>query len=521
MIASQILRHFLRSSVVLLVCTRLAHATPVFDLSEAVAGPSPGQFQTTLTLTPMQTEVGSMIESIGLDIMGSRVGQRDLTNSEFASIQFETSAAFDGFQDNNFGDSSAFPSRIILDAFAGPNSAPVSINSIAPLAIGTFTIDTADLNLGSQQTFSLNIAGVDDGTGLNTTFLGLASPGQSTVNLIEPNFGPATPGGLRTFQPTSVPEPSALTLIALAIGGGVWRNRRPAGRRGERSNVPSAKRPRGTTLTRLAAIPVILAAATILAPPPGTATAAVLADFTFTGNDYTADASNANTSVPLNLSSSVTPSGLTIGDIQFSSGLNPLAALGFAADDYDDALGFSTDVNNDRGFATTDQTLFFTVDVQSGRTLNLDTLVFDSLKTRGSNETGSRVTHAVFINPAGSPQGGLADDADIVFAQSHDHLGIGQPGAESAGPNFSTGRWTIPTIDLSANAGLTGTQTIAIRTYSSDGDDRDFGIDNLRLTGTVSAVPEPGSLMLMLMLTMFASARQRSLRNRGRRLLHR
>ena len=180
----------------------------------------------------------------------------------------------------------------------------------------------------------------------------------------------------------------------------------------------------------------------------------------------------------------------------------------FAANDYDGALGFSTDVNADRGFSTTDQTVYFRIDVTSGYALDLQSLEFESLKSRGNNATGSRVTHVVFFDPSGDPAiDGLLGDVDFLAARAHDHFDHGQPQAESTGGDFSTGRWQAGPIDLSSQTGLTGTHTIAIRSYSSDAQDRDFGIDSILLQGTVTAVPEPsGSIIVVLFLVFGATS---------------
>ncbi|MEO1530361.1 MAG: PEP-CTERM sorting domain-containing protein, partial [Planctomycetota bacterium] len=183
-------------------------------------------------------------------------------------------------------------------------------------------------------------------------------------------------------------------------------------------------------------------------------------------------------------------------------GIDPTAALGFAADHYDGALGFSTDANNDRAFATTGQTIFFQVNVQDGATLNLEALDFVSLKTRGDNRTGSRVTHTLFVNPTGDPAvDGLAGDFDFLLAQAHSHVATGETG-QSFGDNFTTGRWQANTVDLSAFEDLTGVNTIAIRMHASEGLDRDFGIDNIVLRGRVfgaTAIPEPSTALVLLL----------------------
>lgn len=230
------------------------------------------------------------------------------------------------------------------------------------------------------------------------------------------------------------------------------------------------------------------------------ARAEVIAQYTFEGNDYVADPSNragANTSLDL-LNKAVPVIGVTASEIRFSPGIDPTAALGFAADDYDGALGFSSDVNDDRNFATTGQSIFFQVNVQAGATLNLESLDFDSLKTRGDNATGSRVTHTIFVNPAGDPSAdGLAGDFDFLLARAHSHVAPGETG-QSFGDNFTTGRWEADTVDLSSFQDLTGVNTFAIRIHSSEGLDRDFGIDNVVLRGQVfgvTAIPEPQALL--------------------------
>ena len=223
------------------------------------------------------------------------------------------------------------------------------------------------------------------------------------------------------------------------------------------------------------------------------ARAEVVAEFRFEGNDYTPNPNNViGGNQTLFFESMAGPlTGINVSSLQTSPGLDPTATLGFAANDYDNALGFSTDVNADRNLATTDQTVFFNVDIEAGFQLSLESLEFDSLKTRGANATGSRVTHAIFVNPDGDPSvEGLAGDFDFLLLRNHDHTAAGQ-GGESIGDAFSTGRWAAGPIDLSPFQDLTDTATIAIRMNSSDGSDRDFGIDNLILRGTVTAVPEP------------------------------
>nr|WP_143548354.1 hypothetical protein [Rhodopirellula sp. SM50] len=214
------------------------------------------------------------------------------------------------------------------------------------------------------------------------------------------------------------------------------------------------------------------------------------------------------------MSNSAAVLGTNIGQLQFSPGLDPTAALGSWADHYDNALGFSTDVNSDRDFSTTDQTAFFQVDVQSGFLLDLESFSFETLKTRGTNTDDARLTYSVFLNPAGDPSvDGLVGDFDFVPSGNgaHDHFADGVPGAETTGPSFSTGRLAVGPIDLSANQNLTGTQTIAIRLYGSagNGNDQDFGIDNLVLRGQVTAIPEPACTAVLLLGIAASTCRRR------------
>lgn len=240
----------------------------------------------------------------------------------------------------------------------------------------------------------------------------------------------------------------------------------------------------------------------------------VIASFEFDGNDYTAEPNNTtgfNTN--LNLASSVSVTGLSLGVLQFSPNLDPTAALGFAADDFDNALGFSTDANDDRNLLTSNQVVYFDIDVDSGYKLGLQSLSFESLKTRGNNATGSRVTYSIFANPAGDPSvDGLIGDLDFVTSLAHDHFADGESGAESTGGSFTTGRWNTGPVDLSQPRlqELTGSNRIAIRMYASDGADRDFGIDNLVLNGQVTAIPEPaGTCLLLLGIAATACRRRR------------
>ncbi|QDV47331.1 hypothetical protein Enr13x_72400 [Stieleria neptunia] len=267
---------------------------------------------------------------------------------------------------------------------------------------------------------------------------------------------------------------------------------------------------RGAWLNRLIAVPALIVM-TLVADRR--AEADVIARFDFQGNDYTDDPSNtlgANTG--LNLSNNAFVAGTTISDLQFSPNLNPTAALGFGAEAYDDALGFSTDRNDDRSFADTNQAVYFEVDVQIGFRLNLESLSFDSLKTRGTNIDDASVTYSLFVNPAGDPAiNGLRGATDFVRNLSHDHYAPGEPQAESTGGSFSTGTWNTGPLDLSDFQGLTGTNTVALRLYGSEGVDQDFGIDNLILSGQVTAIPEPtGTCVLLLGIAASTYRRRRS-----------
>lgn len=255
----------------------------------------------------------------------------------------------------------------------------------------------------------------------------------------------------------------------------------------------------------------LVAAACFNAACATSAPADVIADFDFTGNDYVANPSNpAGANTGLNLTSGAdAPLGISVSSIQFSDSLDETAALGNWADDYDDALGFSTDANADRDFNAADQVVYFDVAVSLGYRLDLETLDFDSLKTRGDNATGSTVTHTVFINPIGDPMGGLAGEFPFAATRAHDHSADGQPGAETTGENFSTGRWSAGPIDLTSFRGLSGKNTVAIRMYSSDGSDRDFGIDNIRLSGQVVAIPEPGAASWLVIGSIAMALRRR------------
>lgn len=243
--------------------------------------------------------------------------------------------------------------------------------------------------------------------------------------------------------------------------------------------------------------------------------AEVIAQFDFDGNNYVVDTANPlGSNTGLQLSGDLGLAGIAVTQLQFSPGLDPTAALGFGAADYNNALGFSTDVNNDRDFLTADQTVFFQVEVQSGFLLDLESFRFDTLKTRGTNTDDARLTYSVFLNPAGDPSvDGLIGDFDFLpnGNGAHDHFADGVAGAETTGPSFSTGRHAVGPIDLSANQNLTGTQTIAIRLYGSagNGNDQDFGIDNLVLRGQVTAIPEPACTAVLLLGIAASTCRRR------------
>ena len=258
------------------------------------------------------------------------------------------------------------------------------------------------------------------------------------------------------------------------------------------------------------------------------AQAAVLAQFEFTGNDYSARQSDGSFgpqmvgSTSLNNSAANT-GGFTTSGLGLSSGLqvdwspnssgNPNSTTG----PFDDTLGIrSADAttinggpngpysiparNTDRSFNTTDQTVFFTVTVNPGFELNLTNLTFDSLNSRGSGTSTARVTHSFFVNPSEDPSvNGLAGVTPLANS-SHDHgavggVGVGGSALESEGGDFSVGTFNV-NYDLTGAAfqGLTGTQTFAIRLYNNQA--RDFGMDNIILNGDVVPVPEPSSFLL-------------------------
>ncbi|WP_182865559.1 hypothetical protein [Stieleria mannarensis] len=239
----------------------------------------------------------------------------------------------------------------------------------------------------------------------------------------------------------------------------------------------------------------------------------VIARFEFQGNDYTTETSNpSGFNTGLNLSNNASVAGVTVSDLQFSRNLDPTAALGFAADDYDDALGFSTDENDDRSLEFTNQVVYFDVNVHVGFRLNLQSISFDSLKTRGANTDDARVTYSLFVNPAGDPAvDGLLGDTDFLTNVAHDHGAAGDTEAESTGEDFSTGRWNTGPIDLSGVQAVAGVNTIALRLYGSEGatSDQDFGIDNLVLSGQVTAIPEPATTTVLLVSIAAASYRRR------------
>jgi hypothetical protein len=152
------------------------------------------------------------------------------------------------------------------------------------------------------------------------------------------------------------------------------------------------------------------------------------------------------------------------------------------------------------------------MDVVPGYRLDLESLSFDSLKSRGFEPQAARVSYAVFINPAGDPSvDGLLGDFDFVYNSADDHGAPGTFGAETVGASFSTGRWTlsVPESPLNAQQNLTGTQTIAIGLYGSPGVDQDFGIDNLLVTGQLSAIPEPGCVAVLLFAIAVMAGRRR------------
>ncbi|WP_197454539.1 hypothetical protein Pla52nx_001246 [Stieleria varia] len=458
-------------------------------LSEARDQPTVQKFEVDLQLTFTDDLFNGDLEFVNLDIINSSYNGNPLTH--FGLVQFQATAPFDDWQGGSqFGGPPGFESQVMLDAFASAMSSPETVLNGDPITIGTFTFNYQPLGLMEGDTVTLDVFGFDDGSGSRTTSVAFRNPADLLPRLVNPVFAPQS----RTIVVSAVPEPfGILFLSAVSLPLIACRRRRQRSRVGVQA---SAARSLPSLTTAIAFLLL-----SMLASPTR---ADVLARFAFDGNNYTDDATNtlgANTG--LNLSNDAPAiGGLTVTELLFSPGLDPSAALGFAANDFDNALGFSTDVNSDRDFSLADQTVFFRFSVAPGFAADLETFSFDSLKARGGNTTGARVTHTVFYDPAIDPAvDGLVGDLDFIVSRNHDHTGPGEAGAESTGGNFTAGRWSVDPIDLSSQTGLTGTHTIAIRSYASVGVDQDFGLDNLVLTGTVSAVPEPSTVFCITALS--------------------
>ncbi len=269
-------------------------------------------------------------------------------------------------------------------------------------------------------------------------------------------------------------------------------------------------------LTRLLSLTAVLASLS-------TASAAVVAKFSFTGSNYThtpgadPDAPTSSgvrgTNTVLDLKNSADPDEaiLAVSDIKTSAALDLTAGLSALANDYDGALGFSRALHSDTLFDGTDQTIFFTITVAPGKALELTAIRLTSLKSRGTNATGARTTHSVFINPNGDPASGLINQADMAINYGQNHFAVGEAGANTTGPDNSTGRHPLPGLlptqaaqgVLVPNAAqpvhtnLTGTVTIAIRTYGVDA--ADWGLDEIEVEGTLSdAIPIPAGTTVWL-----------------------
>ena len=174
------------------------------------------EFETDFFLVPDASQVGGEIEFISLDILESNLNGVAL--ADYGRVQFNASAPFAAWQDETlFGLNAGFESQLVLDGF-NVGATPYSITNVDPILIGTFSFDYSGLGFDTGDTVTLDVVGVDDGSGTYTTNLAARASGDLISEVVNPNFATPTGPSFRTLTIGAVPEPGSGILVLFATG---------------------------------------------------------------------------------------------------------------------------------------------------------------------------------------------------------------------------------------------------------------------------------------------------------------
>ena len=196
------------------------------------------KFEADFFLQAMTDSIGDDLEFINIDMINSNVSGTPLdpTRVEFhASTRdhdFVTWQAGAQFGDMGFG----FESVVSLAIF---DTSQAYTLPTSPFLVGTFTVDYSGLGLTIGDSVTLDITGVDDGTGSRTTSVAVTKDRgllTEVTEFIDPTFSSSNGPGARTFTlssgpppppPPAVPEPTSLliTLSGLLAASRIRRRR--------------------------------------------------------------------------------------------------------------------------------------------------------------------------------------------------------------------------------------------------------------------------------------------------------
>jgi hypothetical protein len=199
--------------------------------SRAISGE---KFESDLLMAGTSDGIGDIVEFIDLDVIKSTVNSSQLT--DFTKIRFDASPRFAPWQDGQqFGSTPGFESRISLESFGPVGATPYPIVDTNPFQIGTITFDYSGIGLQVGDSITLDLLGVDDGTGIQTTSVAIRPAGSLLTTLVNPDFTSSAGSERNTFTiPTAIPEPglSAFLSFTFAMFFAGRRSRRPPRRLG-------------------------------------------------------------------------------------------------------------------------------------------------------------------------------------------------------------------------------------------------------------------------------------------------
>ena len=192
---------------------------------------------------------------------------------------------------------------------------------------------------------------------------------------------------------------------------------------------------------------------------------------------------------------------------------SPLQNVDFRDVDGEAGYLFSRDWN-ETDIATATRAIQFSISIESGYFLNLESVVAD-FGSRSSGPDAFRVVYSLdntFANEVfiGGGEGFILDEEDAGMGYGAD----GSLNMVMGSGNFGTSWNRFVHDDLLGTEGMNLTGDVYFRIYaagSGDGDDpaNSLLLGNLTVIGDVSLIPEPGTLMLLIVGSLFVYIRRR------------